>query len=117
MNALSNIWWLFVNCDNDSGSLVVHSDFVGIVSNFFNSLTGDLLEVYLGFGADLTKDHANWVLNCTFTCNLGVGVLLETGVKDRVRNIVAEFVGVSTGYIFGSKQEMARFRCQLLVVH
>jgi len=73
-----------------------------------------LLEVDFGLGMDFTEDHTDRVLDCTFTCDLGVWILGETSVQNRVRNIVAQLVGVTAGDVLRGKEEMACFN---FVIH
>lgn len=59
MDALGDVWRLFVDGHDDGGSLVVHADLVRVVADLFNSLTGNLLEVDLSLSADLSENHAD----------------------------------------------------------
>jgi hypothetical protein len=70
-------------------------------------LSGDLFEVDLSFGMHLSKDHTDGVLDSTLTSDFGVGILSETSIQDRVRNIITQLVGVTAGYVFRGEEEMA----------
>ena len=71
---------LLVQRHNHSGCFVVHPDFEGIVANFLNGLSDDLLDVGLGFGADLSENHADGVFDSSLACDHGVGILGKTGI-------------------------------------
>lgn len=59
VDTLCDFWRLLVDGDDDSCSFIIHADFVGVVSDLLNGLSGDLLEVDLAGGADLSENHAN----------------------------------------------------------
>ncbi len=114
VNTLSNFRRLLVNGNNDGCSFVIHSDLVGVVADFLNGLSGDLLEVDLAICADLAEDHADRVFDSTLTCHFSVGVFFKTGVKDGVRDVVAEFVRVAGSDALGGVEEMTKLRGKLL---
>lgn len=59
MHTLSNFRGLLVDGDNNGCSFVIHSDFVGVVADLLNGLSGDLFKVDLTSGADLAENHAD----------------------------------------------------------
>ena len=71
-------------------------------------MSGDLFEVDFSFGMDFTEDHTNGVLDRAFTSNFGVGILSEAGIKDRVGNVITEFIRMTTGNIFRGEEEVTR---------
>jgi len=56
---LSNIGTLLINSYNNNSGFVIHTNFNGIVTNFFDGLSSDLLEVDFSLSADFTEDHAD----------------------------------------------------------
>jgi len=117
VHTLRDFGRLLVNGNDDGCSFVVHSDLVGVIPHILDGLSGDLLEVHVAGGADFSEHHADRVFDSALACDLGLGILLEAGVEDRVGDIVAKFVGMPLGDIFGGEEEVACFRCQLLAVH
>ena len=67
MNALSDVRGLFVYGNNYDGGLVIHTNIGRVVSDFLDSLSGDLLEVDFGLSADLSENHADGVLDGALT--------------------------------------------------
>jgi hypothetical protein len=59
MDTLSNLRGLFVNSNDYSCGFVIHSDFIGVISNFLNGLSGNLFEVDISTCADLSENHAD----------------------------------------------------------
>ena len=108
MNWLGNIWTLTIHCYNNNCSFIIHSDFIGIITNLFDGLSGDLLEVNLSLSMNLSEDHTDGVLDCTFTCNFGVRILSETCVENGVRNVVTKFIGMTACNVFWGEEEMSR---------
>ena len=117
MDTLGDFGWLFVNGNDYCCGFVIHSDFVGIISNFLNGLSGDLFEVDVSTCADLPENHADWVFDGTLACDFSVGVFFEAGVKDGVGDVVTEFVGVSGGDVFRGEQEVSWLGSKLLAFH
>jgi len=117
MDTLGNLGWLLVNGNDYSCGFVIHSNLIGIISNFLDGLSGNLFKVDISRGADLSENHADWVFNSTLACNFSVGIFLEAGIKDGVWDIVTEFVGVAWGDVFRGEQEMSWFGSKLLAFH
>ena len=84
VDTLGDIWGLFVDGHDDSGSLVVHTNISRIVSYFSDGVSGNLFKVDFSIDSDLSENHADTVLDCSLTCNFGMGVLLKAGVKDGI---------------------------------
>lgn len=109
MNWLGNIWTLTIHCYNDDCCLIIHSDFIWIVANFFNGLSCDLLEINFSLSMNLSKDHTDWVFDSTFTCNFGVWILSKASIKNWVRNVIAKFIRMTAGNIFWGEEKVSRF--------
>lgn len=109
MDWLSNIWTLLVHSDDDNSCLVIHTDIVGIIANFLDGLSCDLLEVDFSLCMNLSEDHTDGVFDWAFTGDFWIGILSEAGVKNGVWNVVTKFIGVATCNIFWGKEEMSRF--------
>ncbi len=84
VDGLGDIGALFIDGDDDDGSFVIHADVDGVVADFLDGLSGNLLEVDFGLGADLAEDHADAVFDGALAGDFGFGVLGEAGVEDRV---------------------------------
>lgn len=113
VNWSSNFGWLSIDGNNDGGCLVVHSNREISVSNIFDGLPSNLFNVDLSRGTNFSEDHAEWVLDSTFTCNLSFRINSQAGIEYRVRDIVTKFIGVTTRNILWGEKEMSWFNLKI----
>ena len=109
---LSYFMRLTVDGNNYGGCFVVHSHISIIIADLFNGVPGDFFYVDGGIGVDLAEDHADWIFDGSFACNFGLGIFGEAGVEDGVGNVIAEFVGMAAGDVFGGEEEMTWFELE-----
>ena len=79
----------------------------GVEADLADLGADDLVVVELGLGRDLAEDHDHVVLGRRLAGDLRVGVLLEAGVEDGIRDLVRELVGVALVHGLGREEEDA----------
>lgn len=89
VEALSDIGRLLLNGDEDVACLVVEALLGAVVANVLDGIADNLLVVEVGLGGDLTEDHDHTGLSGRLASNLGEGVLLEAGIENGVRDLIA----------------------------
>jgi hypothetical protein len=89
VETLSNVGRLLLNGNEDVACLVVEALVGGVVANVLDGITDDLLVVEVRLGGDFTEDHDHTSLSGGLASDLGEGVLLEAGIEDGVRDLVA----------------------------
>jgi hypothetical protein len=105
VDTLGNVRGLLLNGDDDIASLVVEALGGVIIANLGDGLANDLLVVDGGLGGDLTEDHDHAGLGGSLAGNLGVGVLGQAGIKDGIRDLIADLVGVALVDGLGGEEE------------
>ena len=96
---------------------MIHADIDWVVADLLDGLPDNLLDIGFRFGADLSEDHADWIFDSSLACYHGVGVFGETGIEDWVRDVVAEFIGVSASDTLGGEEEVPFFGSKMLFLH
>jgi hypothetical protein len=89
VETLSNVGRLLLNGNEDVACLVVETLLGRVVADVLDGTTDDLLVVEVGLGGNLTEDHNHTGLGCGLASDLGEGVLLEAGIEDGVRDLIA----------------------------
>jgi hypothetical protein len=89
MQTLGDIGGLLLNGNKDVAGLVVEALVGAVVSNVLDGAADDLLVVEICLCGDFAKDHDHAGLGGSLTGNLGKGVLLEAGIEDGVRDLIA----------------------------
>ena len=97
VETLSNVGRLLLNSNEDVACLVVEALLRGVVTDVLDGTTNDLLVVEVGLGGNLTEDHDHTGLGCGLASDLGEGVLLEAGIEDGVRDLIA---GIQSASVF-----------------
>jgi len=87
--------------------LVVASFVSMIVTDFLECVANNLLVVYGCLCGDFTEHHDHVGLGTGLTCNSGVGVLGLAGIKDCIRDLIAELVRVTLIHRLRRKEESA----------
>ena len=87
--------YLLLDGDNDVACLVVKSLGGVVVADVLDGIADDLLVVDRRAGGNLAEDHDHASLAAGFAGNTGGLVVLDAGVKDGIRDLVAELVGVA----------------------
>ncbi|RYR52259.1 hypothetical protein Ahy_A06g027182 [Arachis hypogaea] len=105
MDTLCNIGALLLNVDQDLAFVSIKTDIIRDKSNVAASVTDNLLIVYIGLGCYFSKHHDHVGLGAGLTGNLTIGILLEAGIENCIRDLVAELVRVTLVDRFGSKKE------------
>jgi hypothetical protein len=110
VETLSNVGRLLLNGNQDVAGLVVETLVRVVVTNLLDSGADNVLVVDVGLGGDLTEDHDHTGLGSGLDSNLGVGVLSQAGVKDSIRDLVTDLVGVSLSDGFGLQNVSSHMR-------
>jgi hypothetical protein len=86
---------LLLQVDEDLALIGVQTNVIGGEADGANGIADDLFVVDLGTSGDLTKNHDHVGLGGGFASDLGLGVLGQAGIQDRVRDLVSQLVRVS----------------------
>jgi hypothetical protein len=89
VQTLGNVGRLLLNGNEDVAGLVVEALVGRVVANVLDGIADDLLVVEVCLGGDLTEDHDHTGLGGRLTGHLGERVLLEAGIEDGVRDLIA----------------------------
>ena len=117
MHSVCNLARLFVQSYNNSCCFVVHPDIDRVITNFFNSLSDSLFNIRICFSTDLSKYHADRIFDCSLACNHRVRIFWKTSIKDGIRNIVTQFIRVTTGNTLRGEEKMSFFGSKMLFLH
>ena len=71
--------------------------FIG-VPDFFVNFSGNLGSIKLSMGSYFSTDYKKSMGAERFDCDTAFGILPETFIKNCIRNLIANFIGVSFGY-------------------
>ena len=75
------------------------------IADVLHGLPDDFVEVERGAGGDLTGQNHRVALAEGLAGHAARRVLLEAGVEDGIRNVVADLIGVSFGHRLGRERE------------
>ena len=117
VDAFCDLAGLLVQGHYNGAGAVVHADIDWVVADLLDGLPDNLLDIGFRFGADLSENHADGIFDSSLACYHGVGVFGETGVKDWVGDVVAEFIGVSASDTLGGEEEVPFFGSEMLFLH
>ena len=95
VDSLSNIWGLLLDVDKHLALIGIKTNIIRCESNVADSVTDNLLVVHLGCGGDLTKHHDHVGLGGSFTCNLGIWIILQAGIENSIGNLIAKLIRMS----------------------
>ena len=95
---------LLLQADDHTGCLVVETLRGIVVADLLQHVACDVLRVELRGRGHFAEHNNQAGLGSRFTGDPPVRVLAENGVKDRIRNEVADFIGVTFGHRFGSQE-------------
>lgn len=117
MNSLSYLAWLLINSNYNCSCFVVHSDINWVITHFFDGLPDYLLNIRFSLSAYLSKNHAHWIFNSCLACNHWIRILGKASIKDRVRDIVTEFIRMSTCDTLWCEEKVTFFWSKMLFLH
>ena len=109
VNAEGYIRRLLVDIGDDAAGVAVKAVLGSVIADISDNAACYLRNVDIALGAYLTHDVDKAGGNGRLACDAAVGVLLEDSVKDSVRYLVADLIGMSLGYRFRCKQSFAHF--------
>ena len=101
--ALGDVVGLFVIGHQHGAALVVNAVLGVVVADALDRVTCDLDVVDMCIGGDFTGQHHEAGVAQGFRRYAGLGVLFENCVKNGIRNLVSDLVGMAFGYGFRGK--------------
>ena len=104
VNALRDIRALAMQRGQHSAGAAVKAELGAVVADITDDLAHDVVHTVGGGGGHLAHHHHNAGGGAGFARHAGIRILLEDRVEHRVRNLVANFIRMSFGNGFGSKQ-------------
>jgi hypothetical protein len=78
--------------------LPVKTHFTAAIANIFNGFPNYPWQIRITLGGYFAGDYSHTGGNHGFTGNMGVRILLKEGIKNRVRNLVRDLVGMPFCY-------------------
>ena len=104
IHAQRNVAGLFVDVGDDGAGVAVKTIGGVVVADVTDYVTGDLGNVHIAGGGDLTHDVDQAGGSGGLAGHTAIGILLENGIQNGVADLVADLIGMSFGNGFGSKQ-------------
>eukprot|EP00771_Trimastix_marina_P000193 gnl/Trimastix_PCT/120.p1 GENE.gnl/Trimastix_PCT/120~~gnl/Trimastix_PCT/120.p1 ORF type:complete len:1000 (+),score=301.91 gnl/Trimastix_PCT/120:28-3000(+) len=105
MHGLGNVRGLLLQPVLDRAGLPIDACSSLVVADLSDGIADDLLHIDLCLCVELTKDHHEVGLGGRLASNLGVGILLQASIQDRVRNEITELVRVALADRFRGEEE------------
>ena len=103
VNAESDVAGLLIDRGENSAGIAVKSVLCTVVTDAEHYLAGDLGNINIAAGRDLAHNHNHTGGAAGFAGYTTVGVIFHYCVKYRIRDLVANFVGMSFGHRLGSE--------------
>ena len=100
---------MLVDIGNDAAGVAVEAVLGSVVAYIADDAARNLCYVNVALCADLAHDVDKAGGNGRFAGDAAVGVFFEYRVKYRVRDLVADLIGMSLGHRFRCKQSFAHF--------
>ena len=113
VGAQGDVGTLAVDVGDDGAGVGVKAELCTGVANICHHLTDHLLEVHIAAGGDLAHDVHQTGGSTGLAGHTGVGVVGQDLVQDRIRDLVADLVGMSFGDGLRSKQVSCHWFCLL----
>ena len=102
--ALRDIGGLIIDADQYAAAVAVEAEFRAVIADFNHLFAHDLIDRYIGTGADFAHHQHEAGRSGAFARDVRVGILFQNRVQNRIGNLVADFIGMAFGNGFGSKQ-------------
>ena len=107
VDALGDVGRLLVDAGQDAAGFVVEAVMGAGVADLADRVADDLLEIGVALRGDLAGDEHHAGRGYRLAGDAALGVLGQQGVEDGVRDLVADFVGVSIGDRFRREEMFA----------
>merc|ERR1712212_756173 len=111
VDTTSNVCRLLLQSHQQVHGLAVEPFAGVVVSNVLHCVPHNLLIINMSLACDLSAHHDHASLCHCLAGNLCVRILLEMGVQDCVRHLVAHLVRVALPHRFGSEKELSSVLC------
>ena len=105
INAHGDVCGLLVQGNHNCAGISVDAHVVAGVADLSDRISDDLLEIYLGLAGDLTHDNNHACGGAGLASHTAHGILGHQGVENGIRNLVADFIGMSLGNRFRCKKQ------------
>mgnify|MGYP000778612445 CR=1 FL=1 len=103
VDAEGDVCALFVDVRDDGAGLAVKAVLGTVITDIPDNFPGDLGNIHVAAGGDLAHDVYQAGGSGGLAGHASVGVLGQNGVQHRVRDLVADLVGVALGHGFRGK--------------
>ena len=103
VHAQSDIAGLLVDVGNNTAGIAVKAVLGAVITDIPDNFPGDLGNIHVAAGGDLAHDVYQAGGSGGLAGHASVGVLGQNGVQHRVRDLVADLVGVALGHGFRGK--------------
>ena len=104
VHAQRDVAGLLVDVGDDGAGVAVKAVLGAVVADVQHHLTGDLGDIHIAVGGDLTHDVDQAGGGAGLAGHAAIGVLLKDRVQHRVGDLVADLIGMPLGNGFRSKQ-------------
>ena len=109
VHAHGDVGGLLVDGGDDGAGVAVKAELGPVIADVPHHLAGDLGDVHIAGGGDLAHHMDQAGGHRGLAGHPGLGVLGQDGVQHRVRDLVADLVGMPLGNGLGSKQSFCHF--------
>ena len=107
VDALGDVATLLVDRHDHAARVAVEAVQRVVVTDAVDDLAGQLRNVDVGIGGDLTGDDAQPGGEQRLARHTTIRILGEDGVEDRVADLIGHLVGVTLGHAFGGERVVA----------
>ena len=104
VNAHGDVAGLLVDVGDNAAGIAVKAVLGAVIADLTHHLAGDLGNIHIAGGGDLTHDMDQTGGSGGFTGHAAIGVMRQNGIQHGIRDLIANFVGMTLGDGFGSKQ-------------
>ena len=98
INTHSNIRRLLIDCCDHTASLCIESEFSSCISDFFDRVTYDLLDINVCIRCDLTHNKYHTCCSCCLACDTAHRILCHQCIQNGIRNLITHFIRMSLCY-------------------
>ena len=116
VDALGDVGALAVDGGHDRAGVAVEAILGLVIADAADDLPGDGGNVHIAVGGNFTHDEYHTGGGDGLAGHAGVGVFFENGVQYAVRDLIADFIGMSLRYGFRCKDTLCHLIHPFLVV-
>ena len=116
VGAQRDIRALPVDVDDNTAGIAVETVLGTVVADVPDHAAGRFRDIHIAAGGDLAHDVDQAGGTGGLAGHTGAGVLRQNGIKDRIRDLVTDLVGMPFGHRFGSEQHFGHSKSLPLVL-